>query len=124
MQERSRELLQKVYTGLGLGTVALVFQACYGTFEAIGLDTTIQGKVRAHATDKPVAGIKVSVEDLYTLTDEHGAFRLYVPEEAAYTLMLEDIDGSENGSFLPRIMTLSLGEVTAAKLDIPLYAAK
>jgi hypothetical protein len=52
----------------------LVFQACYGTPQAIGLDTPIRGTVRAQATDTPIEGIKVSVEDMYALTDAYAAF--------------------------------------------------
>jgi putative lipoprotein (rSAM/lipoprotein system) len=100
-KEIGRKILRKFYTGLGLTSVALVFQACYGTPQTMGLDTLIQGVVKSEKTKEPIRGIKVSVKDMYQyeLTDSSGKFQIYVPQEENCTLQLEDIDGTENGSY-------------------------
>jgi hypothetical protein len=102
---KGRTLLRKLFTGLSLGAVSLVFQACYGP---AGIDPSdnqecITGTVKASDTAKPITGIKVSLanapEGRYDITDNEGAYWLYVPEGTAYTVLFEDIDGEMNGCF-------------------------
>ncbi|MDR0720544.1 MAG: radical SAM-associated putative lipoprotein [Treponema sp.] len=96
-----RKILRKIYTGLGLTAVALVFQACYGTPQTMGLDVLIRGVVKSKKTEEPIEGIKVSVKDMdqAELTNSAGKFQIYVPQEEFYTIQFEDIDGAENGSY-------------------------
>ncbi|MDR1249548.1 MAG: hypothetical protein LBK63_09625 [Treponema sp.] len=96
-----RKILRKIYTGLGLTTVALVFQACYGTPQALGLDVLIRGVVKSKTTKDPIKGIKISVKDMYQyeLTDSAGKFQFYVPQEEICVIQVDDIDGTENGSY-------------------------
>jgi hypothetical protein len=107
-KERGRKILRKIYTGLGLTTVALVFQACYGTPQSMGLEVPLRGVVKSNKTKDPIEGIKISVKDTYSyeLTDNDGKFRLYVPLEDFYTIQLEDIDGTKNGSYLPKAIPI------------------
>jgi hypothetical protein len=96
-----RRILRKIYTGLGLTTVALVFQACYGTPQTMGMDVLIRGVVKSKKTNDPIEGIKISVNDMYQyeLTDSAGKFQLYVPQEEICIIQLDDIDGAENGLY-------------------------
>jgi hypothetical protein len=100
-KETFRKILRKIYIGLGLTTAALVFQACYGT--PMELDILVRGVVKSKITNTPIGGIQVSVKDPYqydlTLTDNDGEFWLYVPKEEICIIQLDDIDGTENGSY-------------------------
>jgi putative lipoprotein (rSAM/lipoprotein system) len=121
--EISRRILRKILTGLGLTTVALVFQACYGTPQMMGLDVLIQGTVKS-TTNKPIKGIKVSVKDVYQyeLTDDAGKFQIYVPWEDFCTIRFEDIDGDENGSYKPKEISVELSKSKIDMDDISLNA--
>lgn len=115
-KEIRRKILRKIYTGLGLTTVALVFQACYGTPPACngtsGNDVLLRGTVKSKTTDAPIEGIKVSVKDMeqYELTNGAGKFQLYVQREDSYTILLEDIDGAENGSYSSKEISADTSE--------------
>ncbi len=110
--EVRRKILRKIYTGLGLTTAALVFQACYGTPQVMESDILIRGTIKSKTTSAPIEGIKVSVKGMYQseLTDSAGEFRVYVPREDSYTIQLADIDGQENGSYLPKEISADLSE--------------
>jgi putative lipoprotein (rSAM/lipoprotein system) len=109
-KETVRKILRKIYTGLGLTTVALVFQACYGTPQAMGLDVLIRGVVKSKTTNNPIKGIRVSVKDMYQyeLTDSAGKFQFYVPQEEFCVIQLDDIDGVENGAYVSKEISVSL----------------
>ncbi|MDR1177171.1 MAG: radical SAM-associated putative lipoprotein [Treponema sp.] len=109
-KETGRKILRKIYTGLGLTTVALVFQACYGT--PIGLDVLVRGTVKSKTTNDPIEGIKISVKDMYQyeLTDNTGKFQFYVPQDEICVIQLEDIDGTENGSYLSTEISVDLSK--------------
>lgn len=111
-KETVRKILRKIYTGLGLTTVALVFQACYGTPQAMGLDVLIRGVVKSKTTNVPIKGIQVSAKDMYQceLTDSDGRFQIYVPQEAFCNIQLDDIDGVENGSYSSREILVNLSK--------------
>jgi putative lipoprotein (rSAM/lipoprotein system) len=111
-KETGRKILRKIYTGLGLTTVALVFQACYGTPQTMGLDVLIRGVVKSKTTNKPIEGIKVSVKDMYQyeLTDSAGKFQFYVPQEEICIIQLDDIDGAENGSYSSTQISVDLSK--------------
>ncbi|MDR0723110.1 MAG: hypothetical protein LBF75_10050 [Treponema sp.] len=125
-KEIYRKILRKIYTGLGLTTVALVFQACYGTPQTIGLDILIRGVVKSKTTKAPIKGIKVSVNGMYQyeLTDSFGKFQLYVPQEEFCTIRLDDIDGTENGAYSSREIAVYLSENKIAMEDILLDDAE
>jgi hypothetical protein len=103
-KEVFRRFLRKLYTGLGLTSIALVFQACYGTPQTAGLDALIQGIVKSKTTNKPIGGIKVSVKDVYQfeVTNGYGQFQIYVPQAVNCAVLLEDIDGAANGLYLSK----------------------
>ena len=111
-KETGRKILRKIYTGLGLTTVALVFQACYGTPQTMGLDVLIRGVVKSKTTNKPIEGIKVSVKDMYQyeLTDSAGKFQFYVPQEEICIIQLDDIDDAENGSYSSTKISVDLSK--------------
>ena len=106
---KSRKLLRKIYTGLGLGAVALVFQACYGMPPDMqdNEDVRINGRVLSETMDKPIAGINVSALDFepcgeeycahITRTNKDGYFDFYVPRQESYALEFKDVDGTYNG---------------------------
>jgi hypothetical protein len=121
-----RKILRKIYTGLGLTTVALTFQACYGTPQTMGLDVLVRGVVKSEKTRAPIKGIKVSVKDLYQyeLTDDFGKFQIYVPQEEICTILLEDIDGTANGSYLPAAVRVDISGDKIDLNDILLNAVK
>jgi hypothetical protein len=125
-KEIGRRILRKIYTGLGLTTVALVFQACYGTPQSIGLDVLIRGVVKSKTSRGPVKGIKVSVRDMdqYELTDSDGKFQFYVPQEEIYILQLDDVDGPENGSYFSKEIPVDLSKDKIDLGDILLDAAE
>lgn len=116
-----RLILRRILTGLSLGLVAFVFQACYGAPPA-----TYRGKVTNAGTDKPISGIKVSVsenEGDYDITGSDGQFMLYGYNTSQNTdLLFEDIDGFENGKFRDKKITLDLnsrkkGDLLTVTLD-------
>jgi hypothetical protein len=111
-KEIGRKILRKIYTGLGLTTVALVFQACYGTPQTMGLDVLIRGVVKSKTTHDPIKGIKISVKDMYQyeLTDNGGNFQFYVPQDEICIIQLDDIDGIENGSYSSTKISVDLSK--------------
>ncbi|MDR2797814.1 MAG: carboxypeptidase-like regulatory domain-containing protein [Treponema sp.] len=125
-KEISRRILRKFYTGLGLTSVALVFQACYGTPQTMGLDTLIRGVVKSKTTNDPIKGIKVSVNDMYQyeLTDSSGKFLIYVPREENCTIRLEDIDGEENGLYASKEIPVLISKDKIDLKDILLNDAE
>jgi hypothetical protein len=90
-----------------------VFQACYGTPQDFGHDILIEGVVKAKKTDKPIAGIKVSVQNQpqYVYSDSNGKFGMYTQRENSYKLLFSDPDGPTNGTFLEKDTTIvAVGE--------------
>jgi hypothetical protein len=102
---KGRLVLRKILTGLSLGLVALVFQACYGSPPAY------RGTVKNADTGKPISGIKVyadEYDEYYDITDNEGRFLLYGFYDR--TLQFRDVDGSKNGEFQDKTITLDLKE--------------
>jgi hypothetical protein len=109
-----RLLLRKILTGLSLGAVSLVFQACYGDpgFDPNYDWDTIEGTVKSAADAEPIQGIRVSVIDTpeagETRTVPNGNYQIYVPNGSSYMVQFEDVDGPLNGGeFQPKIMPWS-----------------
>ena len=67
-------------------------------------DIFIHGSVRSRNTGTPIHGIKVSLDegDYEELTTNSGRFYIYPHSRDAYTLIFEDIDGTENGGLFKR----------------------
>lgn len=127
-KEAGRKILRKIYVGLGLTSAALVFQACYGVDPGFGQenDILIRGVVKSKTTNDPIEGIKVGIkaydEDMYVhvLTDDAGKFEFYIPPyyvpDEMCVIQLEDIDGTENGSYSSKEFsveknTMELGDI-------------
>jgi len=104
IKERKQKFLRWIYGTICLGTVAFIFQACYGMDGDYRMDVRIQGIVKSKTTNQPIKGIKVSVENLfqYELTDDEGKFATYVPIDSIYKLKFEDIDSIDNGKFFTK----------------------
>jgi putative lipoprotein (rSAM/lipoprotein system) len=107
---------KKILGGLSLTSALFIFQACYGTPHDMGLDIFIEGQVKSEKTNKPVKGIKVSVEDKmqYQYTDESGKFSLYTETATSYKIKFEDIDSDQNGIFVEKDTVLT-------KIDRTIY---
>jgi hypothetical protein len=119
-----RKIMRKVYTGLGLGTVALVFQACYGPYMAP--DLTITGVVTSEKTGDPINGIRVLLDksSRQDITDRTGQFWLPVPGELdEYTLTFTDIDGAANGAYVSKTEKVDMSG-NSTSLEIKLDDAK
>jgi hypothetical protein len=94
---RGRLLLRKILTGLSLGAVTFIFQACYGT-PPVTTDTTLRGTVKSSDTESPIPGIHVLSVGDNVLTDADGNYELFVANRIQ-TVLFKDIDGPENGEF-------------------------
>jgi len=120
-QERFRKVLRTVFGCIGVSAASLIIQACYGPPPSrrgsaeYGTPypprTHIHGRVKANETDKPILGIKVSVDKVgsYAYTAEGGVFDLYVPAQEEYILRFKDIDGKDNSGLFKEI-TLTLNK--------------
>jgi len=104
LTDKKRKILRKIYGTLSLSSALFVFQACYGTPHDLGYDVYIQGLVKSNTTNKPITGIKVSIENhpQYEVTDSTGKFKIYTSQDSEYKLKFEDIDSTKNGAFLPK----------------------
>jgi len=115
-----RKILRKLYQSLGLGAVAMVFQACYG-IPADNQETGIYGLVKSGADDKPIPGIDVTVQGFksgHERTSKDGYFSFIVPRQKSYILKFEDVDGSYNGGlFKSKELTVTLTDASRS-LDI------
>ncbi|MDR1127408.1 MAG: hypothetical protein LBL06_04685 [Treponema sp.] len=120
-----RKVLRRICAGLGITSVAFIFQACYGTPQATGFDVLIRGVVKSKTNGSPIKGIKVSANNLYSYekTDEDGEFHFYIPKEDC-TIRFEDIDGKENGLYLPKEIPIKPQEDEMTLGDILLNEAE
>lgn len=110
LTDKKRMILRKVYGTLSLSSALFVFQACYGTPPDMGMDVSIQGFVKSKATNQPIPGIKVSIENQpqYEVTDSEGKFKIFTLRESVYKVKFEDVDSSINGAFLPKDTVLKI----------------
>jgi hypothetical protein len=128
LADKKRKILRGIFGGLSLTAVAFVFQACYGTPEDFGLDMCIEGVVTSKTTNKPISGIKVSIEheiDYSTLTDSAGQFVMFVPSEPQiYKVKFEDVDDAQNGVFLPKDTTFARDVTAHSIINVSLEDAQ
>jgi len=113
LSEKGRRALRAVFRVFGVTAISFIFQACYGMPPDTGDDVTIRGSVKSKTTNEPIGGIKVSVEDtaIERSTSNNGNFYVYLPRQATYTVIFEDIDGPENGGdFKPHSITVNTHE--------------
>jgi hypothetical protein len=104
LTDKRRKILRWIYGTLSFTTALFVFQACYGSLQDFGNDAAIHGYVKSKTSNQRVPGIKVTVnnEPQYEVTDSTGFYMIYVPVSGDYTVRFEDIDGVNNGSYLPK----------------------
>jgi hypothetical protein len=130
ISDRFRKILRKVFYGIGVSVISLILQACYGPMlespAAYGMpyppddqDKSISGTVKAKETFMPILGIKVSIGEIdsYKLTDNNGNFEFIVPRRNYYSLIIEDIDGQDNGGLFKRQITV----VSKDDINKPIY---
>jgi len=109
MINMKRNVIRKIVGGLSLTSAMFVFQACYGTPQDFGLDLLIEGQVKSKTSGLPIKGIKVSVADnmQYEMTDEEGKFSFYTEMLEGLTLQFQDIDSTQNGSYINKDTVLT-----------------
>ena len=97
----NRKWFRKILGGLSLTSALFVFQACYGSPQDMDPDLQIEGQVKSKTSGLPIKGIKVTVADnmQYEYTNDDGRFSFYTVMIENITLLFEDLDSSENGSF-------------------------
>jgi len=87
-----RKILRILFGTLSFSTALFVFQACYGTNKDFGRDVLIKGCVKSKVTDKPLAGIKISISNMpqFVYTDSLGQFEMFSSENYECKLVFED----------------------------------
>ncbi len=98
-----RNLLSKLLSFFSLSAAAFVVQACYGTAEGYEDATRIDGRVTALDSGESIRGIKVDLNGSQqkVFTDEQGRYSVLCDNKDSYRLVFSDVDGEENGMFLP-----------------------
>ena len=73
------------------------------------IDLLIEGQVKAKISGLPINGIKVSVTDnvQYGYTDGEGKFSFYTERNDNVTVLFEDIDLAQNGTFVNKDTVLT-----------------
>ena len=104
-----RKWIRKILGGFSLTSALFIFQACYGTPQDFGIDLLIEGQVKAKISGLPINGIKVSVTDnvQYGYTDGEGKFSFYTERNDNVTVLFEDIDLAQNGTFVNKDTVLT-----------------
>ena len=123
LQQKSR-FFSNLLRFTGLTTVLFVFQACYGTPQDFGNDVLIEGTVLSADNQTPLQDIEVKlINDSLTSTyktDLQGKFSIYTNVNTEYKLILTDVDGVSNGSFLPYDTTITDSGLNSYVADIEL----
>ena len=124
IENKLRKSLRKIFNGISLTAVAFIFQACYGMGPDMYCDVKLSGTVTSKTTELPIKGIIVTVNDEshnMGITDENGQFEFYAGVE--YTdikIRFIDIDGSENGSFSDKTITIEATCKDEVKINVEL----
>lgn len=133
LSKKTRRLLRAVYRGLGITATSLALNACDAAFiqgpcmygppppprpccqaECI----YIVGQVRAKNTGQPIPGIFIRVYDgtswvSWASSDSEGNFSIDLPKRDEFTLVFADMDGTENGLFARRTISMTWAEAEA-----------
>lgn len=107
--------------GLSFSSALFIFQACYGTPQDFYPEIRYSGLVKSKTSGQALKGIKVSLEGLEVCdyTNEKGEFLLFSEVIDQATLRFEDMDSTENGSYISKD-TLLLEPSLEAFLSIEL----
>jgi hypothetical protein len=97
-------MIRKILGGLSFTSALFMFQACYGTPQDVGIDILIEGQVKSAASGDPIKGIKISTADgaQSLFSDFEGKFSFYTDKYQNKMIHFEDVDSTENGSFLSK----------------------
>ena len=112
-----RMLLRKILTGLSLGAVTFIFQACYGPPPPDWNEKEeITGTVKTEA-ETPIPGIRVSINEtpVNTITNNNGSYLMRfnrdtfvsVSGDYVYDVLFEDIT---YGEFEEKVVTWRSGD--------------
>jgi hypothetical protein len=104
-------LVRNLLGGLSLTSAMFMFQACYGSGPDYAIDVLIEGQVKSAKTGNPIQGIRVSSYDpnQFQICDHEGKFSFYTqPGNSNKTILFEDIDSTENGSYLSADTTVAI----------------
>ena len=118
------KLIYRVLVGLGLTSVAFVFQACYAPYYSASYERCISGEVLSSKTQKPIQGVRVwgGHEPGYVETDEQGRFHLHFPIADNYPIYFADQSDSI-AAYLPKDTIISdakyEGEIITIYLNQP-----
>ena len=92
--------IKKLFVFLTTGTMAVVLAACYG----VPVDDMYQSLITAKdSSGEPINGLKVTLvttanDSIPEFTNENGeAIIRYFQDEEASKLIVEDVDGADNG---------------------------
>ena len=108
-----RQILLKTYNKVIiflLGTIGFsvgCIRMEYGTPNA---DFILNGNIKSVTTEQPIKNIKVSMGYETVNSDENGNFIIKInnfPQEQTFNVLIEDIDGTENGSFQNKDTTVT-----------------
>lgn len=113
-------MLGRVLTRLfALFGMTLTCVACYGVhYTEYNDDFSASGRV-VDSDDKPITGIKVSVANKHTMTDDSGWFYIQGYNTGIY---FQDVDGEDNGgSFQSRTITPHSSGYNIDLGDVVLY---
>ena len=104
-----RNWIRKIIGGLSFTSAMFVFQACYGTPQDLGLDILMEGQVKSKSTGLPIEDIKVTVANnmQYAFTDVEGKFSFYTEKFQNLEVLFQDVDSTQNGSYLDRDTVLA-----------------
>lgn len=93
--------LRTLIGSLSFTTALFVFQACYGTPQAVGNDFLVEGCVTSRSTGEPVQHMRVGIdgESQHQYTDAEGKFSFYTVKRSDLRLVVEDIDNTDNGNY-------------------------
>lgn len=116
-----RNLRRGLIGGLSFTSALFIFQACYGVPQDFYPEISYSGQVKSRASGQPLGGIKVSLKDLdgFDYTNEEGEFMLFSDTVDRATLLFEDVDSTENGSYVSKD-TLLLNPAEEPFLEIEL----
>ena len=130
---RSRKVLRAIFGGFSLTAIAFIFQACYGPAPDMSCDVKLTGTVMSRTTNKPIEGIKITVNDdlNYGITDKDGKFNFYanVYTDEDYRLdsvrvHFREIDGIENSLFSDTTLFVNAAREKEFKMNVQMEEKK